>query len=152
MKKLTIAVQIDLEVDKDTLARAREAVIAALEDRVRDGILPADIECENWTVRDLSAQNRTLREIAELDTWTETVAVKLIDDEGYTDREEILEGIHAAQTSLDDLIASDEELQQVIVKARKARGETVLDDGALVDRLLADRNLPEPEDAEDMAP
>ncbi len=151
MKKLTIAVQIDLEADTDTLARAREAVIAALEDRVREGILPADIECENWMVRDLSAQNRTLREIAE-HTWSETVAVKLIDDEGYTDREEILEGIHAAQTSLDDLIASDEELQRVIVKARKARGETVLDDGALVDRLLADRNLPEPEDAEDMAP
>ena len=152
MKRLTIAIQIDLEADKATLDRAREAVIGALEERSREGILPDEIECEKWAVGDMSAQDRAIREIASLDTWSETVVAKLIDEAGYTDRGEILEGTHAAQTSLDDLIASDEELQRIIIKARRSRGDTVLEDGALVDKMLAERGLPEPENPEEMAP
>ena len=71
---------------------------------------------------DPAAMEAFIREVAGAKTWQEQVEEEL-DREGVTDPEEREEAIHAAQTTLDDLIRCQEEREALIAKARAVLGE-----------------------------
>lgn len=61
--------------------------------------------------------------IAAYDTWAEQVAKDVRRDRPDISADDLQSEIDSAQTTLDDLIGSDESFQQIVLNARKLIGE-----------------------------
>ncbi|MCW3782995.1 hypothetical protein [Defluviimonas salinarum] len=142
-KKITLFVEVEIEEHVTPIEAIAASLGAAIDTRLREGVLGAEDEMI-WQPAVVHVGENPIRAIAGLETWNERCVREIADEMEPDSVEDIVEGVHAAQTDLDYLTDQSDELERRIVSCREVLGLPCKSVEELAEDAMADLETPEP--------